>query len=164
MFARLLEKIDEICEQFEDDQQSESPRPLEEFLPADWTTSERSELVRHLLSIELEYRTRRGEKFFLSQLVSRFPDLRDVVDEVLVKLPVSHATVSRQAFLQDLKDSQLLSDETLNQVVSSTPTYAGANELAVELVQRNQLTRFQAQAFCHGHSSRLKLGNYWLLE
>jgi serine/threonine protein kinase len=164
MSARLLEKIDDICEQFENDQQSNSPRPLEEFLPADWTTSERSELFRHLLSIELEYRTRRGEKFLLSQLVSRFPDMRDVVDELLVKLPVSHAAVSRQAFLKDLEDCQLLSAETLNQLVSAAPTYAGANELAVELVQRNQLTRFQAQAFCQGHGSQLKLGNYWLLD
>ncbi|MFO0999942.1 MAG: protein kinase [Planctomycetaceae bacterium] len=164
MSARLLEKIDEICERFEDNQQSDSPRPLEDFLPADWTTSERSELIRHLLSIELEYRTRQGEKFFSSQLVSRFPGLPDVVKEVLVRLPVRHATVSRQAFLQDVEKSQLLSQETLNQVVSSAPTYAGANELAVELVQRNQLTRFQAYAFCHGHSSQLKLGNYWLQD
>lgn len=164
MSSQLLEKIDEICEQFEDDQQSDSPRPLEEFLPADWTMSERSELFRHLLSIELEYCTRRGEKFFLSQLASRFPDMRNVVDEVMAKLPLSHATVSRQAFLRELKDCRLLSEETLNQVVSSAPTYAGANELAVELVQRNQLTRFQAYAFCHGNGSELKLGNYWLLD
>lgn len=164
MSVRLLEKIDELCELFEDSQQSPAPQPVESFVPSTWPETDRVELVRHLLRIELEYRTRRGEPVSPRELRARFADMPEVVEEAVRKMPATHATVSRQSFLQDLEDCKLLSKETLEQIVSSVSTFAGADDIAVELVRQNQLTHFQAQALCQGNAHRIRLGNYWLLD
>jgi eukaryotic-like serine/threonine-protein kinase len=86
----LLKAIDEICERFEDQQQSNEPTSIEDYLPTSWSKEQRAQLIYHLLKIELEYQIRRGQEPNADELKARFPDTREVVDSVLRSMIEKH--------------------------------------------------------------------------
>jgi len=58
----LLQRIDAICDAFEQALASQPDARVEDFL-ADWLATEQAALLAHLLELELDYRSR-GERRF----------------------------------------------------------------------------------------------------
>ena len=78
--------VDRLCDDFENAwRQGKRPR-IEEFL-ADAPAEERTRVLRELLALELEYRRKRGESRDEDEYRRRFPDHRELVDELLDAQP-----------------------------------------------------------------------------
>ncbi len=74
-------RIDRECERFEKALRTAQPAAIEDHL--DRTSArERAALLRELLAIELEYRTRRGERPTEAEYAARFPDNAQLVSLV----------------------------------------------------------------------------------
>ena len=71
---------------------------------------------------------------------------------------------SLEKFIQQLKDSSLVTDETLKNFIPPAASPEDAVELAVELIQQKKLTKFQAEEISRGNGASLTLGNYVLLD
>lgn len=94
MSIELLKAIDEICERYEDQQQSNEQNSIEHYLPKSWSNEQRAQLIYHLLKIELEYQIRRGQEPNADELKARFPDSREVVDSVLRSFLEKHQNLT----------------------------------------------------------------------
>ncbi len=81
-FPSVMGQIDEICDRFESDwRQAKNPR-LEDYLEQ-VSLETRPSLLRHLLLVEWELRTRDGDRPEIREYVTRFADLSDVVLDAL---------------------------------------------------------------------------------
>src|SRR5262245_51826851 len=69
----LLERIDAACDRFEARWQAVALGRLADFLEGT-QGAQRSELLRHLLCVELSYRRCRGERPRLAEYLALFPD------------------------------------------------------------------------------------------
>ncbi|MCA9258859.1 MAG: serine/threonine protein kinase [Planctomycetales bacterium] len=78
----VLERIDDLCADFERQWQSDQPPTIESVLEADFSPAERDVLLAELLVLELDYRRRRGESPIRQDYLARFPEDTSVVDEV----------------------------------------------------------------------------------
>ncbi|MBX9790309.1 MAG: protein kinase [Pirellulales bacterium] len=77
------------------------------------------------------------------------------------------SSISIEVFLDCLSQSGLLTAAELSEVreeYSSSDVARDAWSLAAELVRRQRLTEYQAQALCQGKSRGLTLGNYVILD
>jgi len=72
-------RIDRLCQEFEQALQAGQPLTIESCL-GECSGLERRALLRELLSLELEYRLRRGERPVRDDYVQRFEQHQDVVD------------------------------------------------------------------------------------
>ena len=77
----LLEHIDSICTDFETAWQAATPPPIDEYL-GQAQGAERSELLRELLRLELEYRSRRLHDVSAAVLQRDYPDEADLIANV----------------------------------------------------------------------------------
>ena len=59
--AAALRRIERVCVGFEAAWKSETPPRIEDYV-RDWQGQERSELLRELLLLDLDYRSRRDER------------------------------------------------------------------------------------------------------
>ena len=69
-----------------------------------------------------------------------------------------------EKFIQQLEDSGIVSGETLKDFLPPRASPQNAEELALELVRKKKLTRFQAEVVSKGKGKTLVLGNYVLME
>ena len=94
----LLQRIDEVCDRFENAWQV-GPRPaIEEYL---CSTAEPSHslLLRELLGLELHYRGQNGEVLDAEDYVARFP---------------AHANLIRKSFDEELSSVRSVSEDLAN--------------------------------------------------
>ena len=69
----ILERIDQVCLQFEAAWKRGEPIRIEQYLGENRGT-ERSRLLRELLALELDYRTRQGQRPTEDEYRGRFPE------------------------------------------------------------------------------------------
>jgi hypothetical protein len=79
----LLQRVDEICDRFEDAWKTGQRPGIEDYL-GDAPQQERAALLRELLSLELAYRRQSGETLGLEDYVRRFPDQAQLIRAVFV--------------------------------------------------------------------------------
>jgi serine/threonine-protein kinase len=78
-----LERIDELCSDFERKWQSNQPSTIESVLDKDVSSVERDVLLAELVVLDFEYRRRRGEKPTKREYLDRFPESADAVNDAL---------------------------------------------------------------------------------
>ena len=69
-----------------------------------------------------------------------------------------------EKFIQQLEESGIVAGETLKDFLPPRASPQSAEELALELVRKKKLTRFQAEVVSKGKGKTLVLGNYVLME
>jgi serine/threonine protein kinase len=74
--------------------------------------------------------------------------------------------LSREDFLQNLRQSGLLSEEEISRILATTPAGSAADgpALAGQLIAQGKLTDYQAEALLENRASELVLGNYEVLS
>lgn len=78
-----LERIDDLCAEFERKWQANDPPPIESLLTAELTAIERDALLVELIVLDVDYRRRRGEKPSQQEYVERFPDDAEAISVAL---------------------------------------------------------------------------------
>lgn len=78
-----LERIDDLCASFERKWQTGEPPAIESMLTEDFEPIQREVLLAELISLDVDYRRRRGEKPTKEQYLDRFPDDAHVINETL---------------------------------------------------------------------------------
>lgn len=92
-------QIAAICERFEQQwRQGETPPDIAEYLPAQWASAQRHNLVVELVKLDIEYRRRRGESVNAGDYSIRFSDLDQ---QQLVDLPNSNDLAPGMSILTD---------------------------------------------------------------
>src|SRR5437870_479964 len=74
----LADRLDPVCDRFEDAWLAGGSPRLEDFL-LEAAEADRPALLRELLALELDYRGRRGERPLPEQYLQRFPELADTL-------------------------------------------------------------------------------------
>lgn len=69
-----------------------------------------------------------------------------------------------EKFIQQLEDSGILAGDTIKDFIPPKASPKDATELALELVRKKKLTKFQAEEVSKGKGKSLVLGNYVLME
>jgi eukaryotic-like serine/threonine-protein kinase len=69
-----LERIDDLCADFERQWQSGEPRTIESAIAEERSTTERDVLLAELIVLEIDYLRRRGESPSLQEYLARFPE------------------------------------------------------------------------------------------
>lgn len=69
-----LERIDDLCAEFEKKWQTKEPLSIESLLAAEISPIERDALLAELIVLEVDYRRRRGETPSEQEYLDRFPD------------------------------------------------------------------------------------------
>lgn len=82
-----LERIDDLCADFERKWQSDEPPTIESFLAQDVSPLERDVLLSELVVLDLDYRRRRGETPTKQQYLDRFPDCVKAIHDALEDSP-----------------------------------------------------------------------------
>src|SRR5438045_2041376 len=75
----LAQRIDRICNGFEDAWKAGQPHPIENYL-VELPYPEQAELLRELLRLEWEYRTRSGQRPACQEYRARFEAHAELVD------------------------------------------------------------------------------------
>ncbi len=78
-----LERIDDLCAEFERRCQSSDPQTIESALPEDISADERELLLSELLALEIDYRRRKGESPEVDDYVDRFPEEAKAIRDAL---------------------------------------------------------------------------------
>jgi serine/threonine-protein kinase len=78
-----LERIDDLCAEFERRWQSNQPQTIESAISGDLATDERELLLSELLVLEVDYRRRKGETPELEDYADRFPEDTQAIREAL---------------------------------------------------------------------------------
>ncbi len=78
-----LERIDDLCAEFENAWQRDEPPTIESVLPHVTSPVERNVLLAELLVLEIDYRRRRGEQPTPQEYRDRFPEDPDTVRRAL---------------------------------------------------------------------------------
>ena len=164
MHSSIMDEIDEICEQFEDCQQSSSPRNLEAFLPSSWSDDARRILTRYLLGIEMEYRAGRGEDVSVAELRARFPDWLDVEESTADIRRRALTAVPLSVLCTELQELGLVREAVLAELMSAVPPFVNSEVLLQELTRRRLLTGFQADEIRSRNTSGLRFYDYILLD
>ncbi len=69
-----LERIDDLCAEFERRWQSNQPQTIESAVSGDFSEEERDLLLSELLVLEIDYRRRKGESPAVEEYIERFPE------------------------------------------------------------------------------------------
>lgn len=78
-----LERIDDICAEFERQWQSDQPKTIESILTEEFSGLERDVLLAELVVLEIDYRQRRGDRPTKQEYLERFPDYGTVIRKAL---------------------------------------------------------------------------------
>lgn len=78
-----LERIDNLCSEFEGQWQSNQPPTIESLLPRDLPEHERNALLAELIVLDVDYRQRRGETPAAQEYIDRFPEDSALIKEAL---------------------------------------------------------------------------------
>lgn len=77
-----LERIDDLCADFERNWQQDQPASIESVLRDDLPQSEREVLLAELIALEIDYRKRRGDQPAPQEYLDRFPDDGPVFEDL----------------------------------------------------------------------------------
>lgn len=80
-----LERIDDLCADFERKWQSGQPPTIESMLSGGIPTIERDVLLAELIVLDIDYRQRRGETPTQQNYLDRFPEVSDAINDALNK-------------------------------------------------------------------------------
>jgi hypothetical protein len=80
-----LSRLDEVCDRFEACWKAGEPPQIEDYLDAD-RQPYHPELLRELLLLDVEYRTRAGEDPSAAQYKARFPQYAELVEEAFRRI------------------------------------------------------------------------------
>ena len=80
-------RLDEVCNRFEARWKAGQQPQIEDYLDAG-RQSQRSELLRELLLLDIEYRTEDGRHPSAAEYKSRFPQHAELIDDAFRKFPV----------------------------------------------------------------------------
>ncbi|QDS98771.1 serine/threonine protein kinase [Adhaeretor mobilis] len=78
-----LERIDDLCADFERQWQSGEPPAIEVMLSEDVSPIERDVLLAELIMLDVDYRRRRGETPTNQEYLDRFPDASTAINDAL---------------------------------------------------------------------------------
>ncbi len=78
-----LERIDDLCAEFERKWQSNEPPTIESVLSGDVSPIERDVLLAELIVLEIDYRRRRGESPTKQEYLDRFPESSTAINDAL---------------------------------------------------------------------------------
>ncbi len=78
-----LERIDDLCADFERKWQSDEPPAIESVLSGDVSPSERDVLLAELIVLDIDYRRRRGETPSKQEYLDRFPEGSKAIHDAL---------------------------------------------------------------------------------
>jgi serine/threonine-protein kinase len=78
-----LERIDDICAEFERQWQANDPPSIESAISADVSGLEKDVLLAELIVLDVDYRRRKGEKPARQDYLDRFPNDAKAIDEAL---------------------------------------------------------------------------------
>ncbi|TWT98052.1 Serine/threonine-protein kinase PknB [Botrimarina colliarenosi] len=82
-----LERIDDLCAEFERKWQSNEPPTIESVLPGEISPLERDVLLAELIVLDFDYRRRRGESPSKQGYLDRFPDCSEAINDGLAEAP-----------------------------------------------------------------------------
>ncbi|TWT37979.1 Serine/threonine-protein kinase PknB [Posidoniimonas corsicana] len=82
-----LERIDDLCAEFEQRWQNDDPPAIESVLPGDVPPMERDVLLAELIALDVDYRRRRGERPSIQDYLGRFPESAGVISDALDDAP-----------------------------------------------------------------------------
>ncbi len=91
-----LDRIDLVCDRFQESLQSGPPPRIEEFV-SDASADARSELIRELVDMEVHFRKQRGESPTAEEYLGRFPECADGLSELLVNRPSAGPSADTRA-------------------------------------------------------------------
>jgi serine/threonine-protein kinase len=80
-----LERIDELCQEFEKKWQSNQRPDIESVLEGEFETLERDALLAELIALDIDYRRRCGETPTEKDYLDRFPNNAESIDFALVE-------------------------------------------------------------------------------
>lgn len=78
-----LERIDDLCAEFERKWQSNEPQTIESVIADEASSIERTALLAELIVLDIDYRQRRGEKPTQQEYIDRFPEDADAISNAL---------------------------------------------------------------------------------
>ncbi len=78
-----LERIDDLCANFEQQWQSDEPPTIESVPTGDVSDVERDVLLAELVALEIDYRRRRGDTPTKQEYLDRFPENAKAINEAL---------------------------------------------------------------------------------
>ncbi|MEL7497767.1 MAG: serine/threonine-protein kinase [Planctomycetota bacterium] len=78
-----LERIDDLCAQFERRWQANDPPSIEQAIADDLSEDARQLLLSELLVLEIDYRRRRGEALTADEYLERFPDHVETIRDAM---------------------------------------------------------------------------------
>ncbi|TWT80361.1 Serine/threonine-protein kinase PknB [Planctomycetes bacterium CA13] len=78
-----LERIDDLCADFERKWQSNEPLSIESVLSGDVSPIERDVLLAELVVLDIDYRRRRGETPTKQEYLDRFPEVSQAINDAL---------------------------------------------------------------------------------
>ncbi len=78
-----LERIDDLCADFERKWQSDEPQAIESWLSGDTSPIERDVLLAELIVLDIDYRRRRGETPTKKEYLDRFPEGSIAINDAL---------------------------------------------------------------------------------
>jgi len=78
-----LERIDDLCADFERKWQSDEPPTIESVLAGDVSPTEQEVLLAELIALDVDYRRRRGETPTKQEYLDRFPEGSRAVNDAL---------------------------------------------------------------------------------
>ena len=78
-----LERIDDLCADFERKWQSDEQPTIESVLSGDVLPIERDVLLAELIVLDIDYRRRRGETPTNQEYLDRFPDVSEAINDAL---------------------------------------------------------------------------------
>lgn len=180
--ADLQARIDDLCDRFEAECQSGDLPTLEAFL-SECSGADRVAVLRELVPLDVAYRQQRGESPTMEDYQRRFPelaeswleDLFDAQTEVgisaaqtdAVSKPVSTVEIpSVDEFCRLIVESGLLTaaEVETQRATTSSESQTDAMSFARWLVERNVLTKFQAQMLLRRKPKGLVLGDCVVLN
>lgn len=78
-----LERIDDLCAEFERQWRANNPPAIESLLGSDVTPDERNVLLAELIALDIDYRRRKGEAPSERDYIDRFPDESSLIKDAL---------------------------------------------------------------------------------
>ncbi len=78
-----LERIDDLCAEFERGWQAKQPQTIESAIAGELSEDERAVLLAELLVLEIDYRRRQGKSPAEHEYLERFPDHADTIRDAL---------------------------------------------------------------------------------
>ncbi len=155
----LMMQIEQVCDRFESACQLGSPPLIEDYLRQHPRIA--AELLRPLLTLEIDYRRQRGEKPAWSDYRGRFPQATAILEKLLGPEMTVPLVLEQLATLALVSPGEMTTWQ--NRATDGAAPLSG-DELLEELVSQDRITEFQRQRLAAKKGKSLALEHYLLLD